>query len=30
MGLYGDLTKLKMRQPKKSECGFMKGKFANT
>ena len=30
MGLYGNITKLKMRQPKKSECGLMKGKFANT
>ena len=26
MGLYGNLTK----EPKKSECGLMKGKFANT
>ena len=26
MGLYGNLTKLKMHEPKKSECGLMKGK----
>ena len=30
MGLYGNLTKLKMHEPKKSECGLMKGKFANS
>ena len=30
MGLYGNLTKLKMHEPKKSESGLMKGKFANS
>ena len=30
MGLYGNLTKLKIHEPKKSERGLMKGKFANS